>query len=122
MTKYRKQEGSRAEELALQYLQDQGLEPRDQNFQIWGGEIDLIMADFRFKEEELVFVEVKSRKDFSEVPLEELISQSKLHFLTKTAEFWMQDNKYGDDTDWRIDVVGVNLVSGEVDWLKDVMG
>lgn len=50
--------GSQAEQLALNYLQQQGLTLITQNYHSRRGEIDLIMLD----ENTLVFVEVRYRK------------------------------------------------------------
>jgi putative endonuclease len=52
-------QGEKAEQKALQYLQDQGLVIVSQNYRCKQGEIDLIMRDNNF----LVFVEVRYRKN-----------------------------------------------------------
>lgn len=50
--------GSREEELALRYLQTQGLELIERNVRAKGGELDLVMRD---RNANLVIVEVRKR-------------------------------------------------------------
>ncbi|MCU7799815.1 MAG: YraN family protein [gamma proteobacterium symbiont of Lucinoma myriamae] len=52
------QKGQYAENLALNYLQEQGLTRLQENFSCKHGEIDLIMRDNEF----IVFIEVRYRK------------------------------------------------------------
>lgn len=111
--KHNKTAGREGEILALDYLLNIGLILKEQNFQIWGGEIDLVMKD----KDEYVFVEVKSRYS-DEIPFEDLISAKKLRTLERAAELWFRKNKL-DGVDWRIDFVGVDLSTKEVDWIKD---
>ncbi|MBP9758276.1 YraN family protein [Candidatus Dojkabacteria bacterium] len=108
-----KKTGREGEDLALEYLRTQGLNLVERNYLIWGGELDLIMRDG----EEYVFVEVKTRFD-KEIPFEELISAKKLRTIEKTSELWLRKNKF-DDVNWRIDFVGVDLTSGDVEWIPD---
>ncbi len=99
--------------MALEYLTDQGLKLIEKNFLIWGGELDLIMQDGA----EYVFVEVKSRF-LEDVPFEELISAAKLKSIEKTAQMWLRKNNL-EDVDWRIDLVGVDLTTREIEWFPD---
>lgn len=111
--KHNKVFGKEGEQMALEYLQSQGLKNLESNFTIWGGELDIIMKD----KGEYVFVEVKSR--FSQdIPFEELISANKLRSLEKTAEMWLRKNKL-EDVDWRIDFVGIDLKTKEIEWIPD---
>ena len=111
--KNNKETGKEGENLALEYLLAQGLGFMERNYLIWGGELDLIMKD----NEEYVFVEVKTRFD-REIPFEELISVKKLRTIEKTAELWLNKNKI-ENSDWRIDFVGVDLTTNQIEWIPD---
>lgn len=108
-----KKTGRQGEDLALEYLRAKGLRLLERNYLIWGGELDLIMKDG----EEYVFVEVKTRFD-KEIPFEELISAKKIRTIEKTAELWMNKNKI-ENSDWRIDFVGVDLTTKQIEWIPD---
>ena len=108
-----KKTGRNGEDLALGYLRAKGLRLVERNFQVWGGELDLIMKDG----EEYVFVEVKTRFD-KEIPFDELISNKKLRTIEKTSELWLNKNKL-ENEDWRIDFVGVDLTTNYIEWIPD---
>lgn len=111
--KNNKKTGEAGENLALEYLLAKGLSLMERNYLIWGGELDLIMKD----KQEYVFVEVKTRFD-REIPFEELISVKKLRTIEKTAEWWLRKNNL-EDEDWRIDFIGVDLTTNQIEWIPD---
>ena len=59
MFSFKRQTGNQAENLALIYLQENGLQLIEQNYLTKMGEIDIIMLDK--SEQTLVFVEVRYR-------------------------------------------------------------
>lgn len=117
--RYRQTLGRWGEDLALNFLIEQGLELVNRNYRTPDGEIDLIMTD----RIQLVMVEVKTRKD-SEFGLpEEAVTDEKIEHLTLAAEWFLQKNpNYSDN--WRIDVVSIIgcPTSGEpqIDWFENV--
>ena len=78
--------GKRAEELAKLKLLKLGYRFIIANFHSKFGEVDLIFLD----QDQLVFVEVKARKENSLIDPLEAITASKLEKITLTAEYFMQ--------------------------------
>ncbi len=74
------------------------------------GEIDLIALDGQ----ELVFVEVKTRRDRSFGPPEEAVTPSKLRTIAACADGW-RNRKGWTGRAWRIDIVAVDLTAGTPD-------
>ena len=105
--------GKLAEELALCYLQNNGLKLIQQNFHSRFGEIDLIMLD----KDDLVFVEVKKRSLSINNALES-ITRSKQQKLIRTAEYyWLKLNR---DVPCRFDAVVIDG-NNNCQWLKNII-
>lgn len=100
----RKRLGAWGEKLAREYLQRQGWHIRDTNVRSPHGEIDIVAQHG----EELVFVEVRTRKSRAFGLPEESITPAKKEKLTELAQAYIQEN---DDlpSSWRIDVVVVDI-------------
>lgn len=80
----RKATGYYGEDIARKVLEKKGYRLVDKNFTVRGGEIDLIMA----KGEELVFVEVKTRRnDHFGTPAEAITVQKQKHMLHAAKMF-----------------------------------
>lgn len=99
----RKQQiGRWGEELAANYLQDQGYEIIGRNERTPYGELDLIarLADL------VVFIEVKTR--FSETfGLPEIsVNQSKTRHIHDSVQFYLQNHSEMDYA-WRVDVIAI---------------
>lgn len=95
--------GDKAEDLAVNYLKKLGYKILERNYQIRGGEIDIIARD----QEELVFVEVKARWSHKYGEPLESITPWKIRALLKTALFYIQKIKWGDRP-YRIDAVSID--------------
>ncbi len=108
--------GAEAEELALEYLKQQGLILLDRNYHCRRGEIDLMMQEGNF----LVFIEVRYRKNDRYGSAAESVTKQKQHRLLTTAEYYLQSEKQNADNICRFDVI---TISGELDpqigWIKD---
>ena len=99
--------GSNAEEMACRVLAEKGYKILKRNFQIRGGEIDIIAEHNKV----LVFVEVKARysHDFG-LPIES-ITQSKVRFIKRAAQFYIHQNHLYEKQA-RFDVVTIDYVLG----------
>jgi len=113
-----KQKGDFTEDLAADYLSQQGLYLVTKNFSSSRGEIDLIMKD----QDTLVFVEVKYRKSRSHGGAISTISVKKQHKLKLCAAFYFQQSQLNEyNTACRFDVVTLegDLIHPEITWLKN---
>jgi len=104
MSFYRKQLGAQGEIAAGKFLQKCGYEIIKQNYSNAIGEIDIIARD----KQELVFVEVKTRKnDNFGLPVE-AVNRIKKKKLFKTAQAYLSQYKL-EDISCRFDVVSVKI-------------
>jgi len=108
--------GSQAENLALQHLEQQGLNLVKRNYHCRGGEIDLIMMDNLA----LVFVEVRYRKTATFGSAIESVNQAKQKRIIHTAQQFLQQQP-PPHTICRFDVVAISPKQHtfEITWLKD---
>lgn len=104
------QRGCRAEQAAIEYLQQQGLELICRNYRAPCGEIDIVMRDSTA----LVFVEVRYRADERFCRAIETVGNVKQARLRATAEHYLQQRHPGSvgsnsDTDYdcRFDVITI---------------
>jgi len=106
--------GKTGEEKARQFLLNLGYQIIKTNYHSGYGEIDIIAQD----EEELVFVEVKTRakdpqKAFSSV------SRTKQRKLVKTAAYFLSRYSQYQESFTRFDVIAVINKTGEILHLKE---
>ena len=108
-------QGIVAEELALHYLEARGLTLVTRNFRCRSGELDLIMRDG----EQLVFVEVRSRRYACYGTPAESVTRTKQQRLLRAAAFYLQRQRL--DLPCRFDVVAILQPDGEpqVEWIQD---
>lgn len=108
--------GSQAENLALQHLEQQGLNLIERNYHCRGGEIDLIMVDNSV----LVFVEVRYRKSATFGSAIESVNKVKQKRIIHTAQYFLQQQS-PSHTSCRFDVVAITPKqhASEITWLKD---
>ena len=107
--------GQRVEQLAEQYLCQQGLKALQRNYQIRGGELDLIMQDGKV----LVFVEVRYRKQSSHGSGADSITATKMQRLRRTAEHFLQHHYGSQVPDCRFDVISASGDPVVFDWLQN---
>jgi putative endonuclease len=103
--------GDAAEDLALEYLQQQGLTLVTRNFRCKGGELDLVMQD----RADLVFVEVRKRACHNYGSAADSITASKQARLVTAAQIFLQ--RYRSLPSCRFDVVAID--GARIDWLKN---
>ncbi|MCB1775810.1 MAG: YraN family protein [Candidatus Competibacteraceae bacterium] len=108
-------QGAIAEDLALRYLQEQGLILVTRNFRCRAGELDLIMRDGEY----LVFVEVRSRRYVRYGTPAESVTRTKQKKLLRTAALYLQRHRL--DPPCRFDVAAVFQCGGEpqIEWIRD---
>ena len=103
--------GKWGENLAADYLIEQGYTILDQNVHTPYGELDLVTAqplDTDPGEFTIVFIEVKTRRSQSFGFPEESITASKQEHIISSALHYMQQQP-NRDRDWRVDVITIEL-------------
>ena len=117
----KRRKGDMGEEVAFLYLKKNGYRILGRNCKNKFGEIDIvafkpsgnilnrIIGDR--KKGLIVFVEVKTQKQKREDGLypERNVGWKKQRSMVRAAECYLLENNYPDDTDWQIDVIGVEL-------------
>lgn len=98
--------GKQGEKMIESYLSEKGYEILERNYQKKTGEIDLIARSPG--KDEIVFIEVKTRKSGTYGRPEEAVDQRKLKKIEKTALFWLNENRKTDVL-WRIDILALEL-------------
>ncbi len=113
--------GNKGEELACQYLKNQGYKILEKNYHIRAGEIDIIAKDGEY----LVFVEVKTRFSHQYGLPKESITYQKIKHLLRTAAFYLQKINWGDKP-YRLDVVSIDYANSkikpEIELIKNITG
>jgi putative endonuclease len=109
--------GQTAENQACAYLQQQGLRLVTRNYRCKVGEIDLIMRD----KTDLVFVEVRYRKNDSFGGGLQSITSAKQAKLTRAASFYLQRNRLTENIPCRFDVIAIGIQQGKsaIEWIKN---
>ena len=106
--------GAAIEQVAAQWLQQQGLSLITQNHYVKGGELDLVMQDGDI----LVFIEVKHRTTTRYGHPLETVTKQKQQRLVRAARLYIA--RYGLSSPCRFDILAImgkppNL---EFDWVK----
>lgn len=101
--------GKHSEDLAVQYLIDQGFYILERNYKKFFGEIDIIAR----KASTIAFVEVKARKVDNGL-MYELVDYRKQQKIGKVARLFISslDNKF-DNVVYRFDVLLISGVEGK---------
>ena len=119
MTSPTQKTGFRAEELAEQFLQHQGLISVARNVHFKTGEIDLVMRN----SSTLIFIEVRYRKNRYFGSAAESITPAKQKKLIRSALLYCQKNRIS--TPWRIDVVAITASGSgqppEINWIPSAI-
>ena len=114
----KRKEGTKGEELAIEYLQKMGLEIIEKNYHNRYGEIDIIVRD----KDVICFMEVKLRTDNTFGDPLESVGVSKQRKIRGVARHFLYSRKYNEDYYCRFDVVGImKNENGDYDitWIKD---
>lgn len=109
--------GDRAEALALEHLQRQGLAVVCRNYRVAGGprarggEVDLILRD---SDGTLVFVEVRSRASAAHGGASATVTQMKQRRIVRAAQHFLL--RLREVPPCRFDVVAID--AGELHWIR----
>ena len=99
--------GNRGEGLAREYLEQLGYSIQISNYRCTWGEMDIVAREG----EELVFVEVRTRRGVNFGAPEESITSTKARRLIAIAQEYLQEHNQ-DNADWRIDLIGIRMYRG----------
>jgi len=112
-----RQQGQKAEQLALRHLQKQGLQLLKQNFHCRQGEIDLIMS----QDENIIFIEVRQRSQTRHGSALESITQQKQQRIIHTAHYYLQQHPKQASQPCRFDVVAIDGEENQekIQWLQN---
>ncbi len=95
--------GAAMEEATAAFLVKQGYTILERNYRIKTGEIDIIAKDG----DEIVFIEVKFRKDYKMGTPFEAVDARKQERIRRTALYYMRENSISPDARIRFDVAGI---------------
>ncbi|MEK7500420.1 MAG: YraN family protein [Patescibacteria group bacterium] len=95
------EKGARAEDVAKQFLEGLGLKYIQSNFRCKMGEVDLIFQGV----DEIIFVEVRSRKETLYGDGSDTVYISKQKKLIRTAKYYQQTKQYWGNI--RFDVISI---------------
>lgn len=98
--------GKKGEELAVEYLQQNGYKILDRNWTFQKAEIDIIAQ----KENILAVVEVKTRSSLDFGSPEEFVKQKKINLLIKAVNAYInyREKDFGEDLNVRFDIVAIH--------------
>ena len=105
---YTNKTGADGEKLARQYLRDKGYAILESNWSTTFGELDIVAK----RGEELVFVEVKTRRGAGTQAALEAVTPAKHERLLKAVYQYLHDHDIDAETQWRMDVIAVALKDG----------
>ena len=107
--------GRKAEQQAENYLLQKGLKTIAKNFYCSAGEIDLIMQE----EKELIFIEVRSRKNKNFGSAAETVDKRKQKKIITSAKVFLHKNEWSALMNCRFDIIEVQIDDGKIHWIKD---
>jgi putative endonuclease len=105
MARDRTDAGRAAEAFVAGRLARRGFTIIERNFQVRGGELDIVALDG----DELVFVEVRARTGERHGLAAESVDTRKLRFLLRSAAIYVARRPEHQDRVWRVDLVAITL-------------
>lgn len=100
----KKQEtGKLGEDLASRYLEKNGYKILNRNYRKPWGEIDIV----GFKNNTLIFFEVKTQKKGLDFQPEENINRHKRFQLSRIVGTYLKEFKWPENQDWQIDALAI---------------
>ncbi len=95
--------GSYYENIAEEYLINKGYVILNRNYRCRFGEIDIICRYDSY----IVFVEVKYRSSLKYGEPVEAVTYTKQRKICRTASYFIMNNKYGQNVNYRFDIIGI---------------
>ena len=105
--------GARKEELAVQYLKQQGIQVLEQNYRCRQGEIDIIAREENY----LLFVEVKYRSTVQHGYPAEAVTRKKQQKIRRVAEYYQYRMQLPENTPVRFDVIAI--LGTEIQYIRN---
>ncbi|KIO53995.1 YraN family protein [Flavobacterium hibernum] len=98
--------GKKGEELAVEYLQENGYEILDRNWTFQKAEIDIIAQ----KESILAVIEVKTRSSLDFGSPQDFVKPKKIQLLIKAVNAYInyREKDFGDDLNIRFDIIAIH--------------
>ncbi len=96
--------GDIGEQIAVDYLKNNGYKILEKNYQKPWGEIDIIAQN-----QGLIFIEVKTRTNTKIAFPEENVNFNKQRKLIRAAETYLLEKNHSPETPWQIDVIAIEL-------------
>lgn len=96
------EKGRYGEDAACDFIESKGITVIDRNYRFMGHEVDIV----GFQGEEIVFVEVRSKKNSSFGFPEETVDKTKQKSIIQAAEAWLYEKRM-EGARIRFDVVSV---------------
>lgn len=104
---YKQETGKEGEDIATEYLESIGYNVIERNFECRQGEIDIIALD----KDEIVFIEVKTRRNKKYGLAAEAVNDTKKKHLWKAVQYYLYSRNLQDDF-IRLDVIEIYLSKG----------
>ncbi len=115
---YNSKIGKLGEDLASQFLLDNGCKIIDRNFHTRYGEIDLVAQ----KGDEILFLEVKTRSSNQYGYPEQAVDAKKISHLLQAAKIYLKIKHLSSF--WRLDIISVELSPDnqipKISWFKNI--
>lgn len=105
--------GSFYEDMAVEYLNENGINIIDKNFSTKNGEIDLVGYDGDY----LVFFEIKYRANEKYGHPFEAVDAKKQGHIRAAARYYLYSKHIGENVFLRFDCIGI--VDDKIEWLKN---
>ena len=97
--------GNKGEDKAAQFLIDKGYEILERNWRTKGGEIDIIA----YKDENIVFVEVKTLPNGGSDLLQTELNRGKLQRIVKSSKCFLLKHRQYSNSYVRYDVIVIDM-------------
>ncbi len=113
------EKGKMGEDAVCRYLEARGYTIRDRNFRIHGGELDIVAS----RNDELCFVEVKTRRAGSQEHGDEAVDSRKQRLIIRAAYAYCEQLGIAEE-EWyiRYDIASVTVWQGreaDIDYLEN---
>ena len=118
----RHETGKIGEKIAEKYLEENNYKIIKQNFRCKQGEIDIIATDNKNKDNNIVFIEVKTRTNFGFGTPAEAVNKTKMQHIMKTAKYFLHSNNI-KDANIRFDAIEILLSNNKykINHIKQIM-